>query len=298
MEQILPSDKIIVPLQPQEFTADQTKVDIDILKPFEMPASANKTVTAVQPSMETNAELENIRKMIKEQQDREEANKLIKKAISYKWQAQLKEAEKPVGLKSYKQRTAEGETSSGLTAEPTTKTAATGGGAAEQPRKFAQDSNIYDHEFNEKMAQAQKLMEEGKFYQAVDAYTYATLYKPLEPSGYVGKSLAFLAAGEYLSSAQLLSAGLKLSADYAKVKQDLSKLITDKDKFQVRFRDLDKSAAENLKPELLYLLAYTCFQTDQIAKAQQAIDIAAKAMPYDKAISDLKKIIDESRSTR
>ncbi len=297
-EQILTSDKIIVPQQPPEFTADKTKIDIDILKPFEIPKPTAKAVETTRTSEQTNAELETIRKILKDQEDREEANKLIEKAVSDNWQARLKETEMPTGKKPSQDRTARRETSSGQKGGSAPAAVLKTEEMPERPKKIVKEASLFDQQFEEKMQTARKLMEEGKFYQAVDAYTYATLYKPLEPSGFVGKALAYFAAGEYLSSSQMLAAGLAVSPDYAKVKQDISKLLADQNKFQARMKDLDKSVAESLKPEILYLTAYICLQTDQMAKAQQAIDLAVQSAPNDKTISSLKKIIDETRSSR
>jgi tetratricopeptide (TPR) repeat protein len=176
-----------------------------------------------------------------------------------------------------------------------TKRSKTGAGVT--PEEFAKSYKSFaaysDDKFNQYIRAAEGFMKQGRFYRAADTYTIASLYKPNDPLGYAGKSVALFGSGEYLSSSLFLARALEIFPEYAKVRIDLVGMIGDKDTVENRIleaRDwMDKSGSG----ELEFLLSYIYYQMDRMEFARQSIEAAAKKMPNSPAVAAMKKVIDE-----
>jgi hypothetical protein len=136
---------------------------------------------------------------------------------------------------------------------PATKQAEANESTASKPgiteAEFAKAYNSFasysDDKFNHHIRMAEGYMKQGRFYRAADAYTLASIYKPNDPLGYAGKSVALFGSGEYLSSALFLARALEIFPEYAKVRVDLVGMIGDKDTVENRIleaRDWMESA--------------------------------------------------------
>ena len=136
-------------------------------------------------------------------------------------------------------------------------------------------------------------MKQGRFYRAADAYTLASIYKPNDPLGYAGKSVALFGSGEYLSSALFLARALEIFPEYAKVKIDLVGMIGDKDTVENRILEARDWMDKSDSGELEFLLSYIYYQMDRLEFARQSIETAAKKMPDSPAVAAMKKAIDE-----
>lgn len=150
--------------------------------------------------------------------------------------------------------------------------------------------------FNRYMHAAEEYMQQGKYYLAADAYTLATIYKPLDPLGYAGKSHALFAAGEYLSSALYLSRAIGMFNGYVDFKIDIVTMIGDMDMVERRITDIKAWIELSGSPELEFLLAYVYMQLDRLDKASEAIDAAYKRMPDVPAVSVLRAAIERRRN--
>ncbi len=153
---------------------------------------------------------------------------------------------------------------------------------------FAKDN------FNLSMKQAERYLQEGKYYKAADTYTMASLYKSGDPLAYAGKSHALFAAGEYMSSALFLSRALEIFPEYAKVKIDLVTMVGDRDTLEDRILDIDLWLEKSGAPEMNFLLGYIYFHIDRLEKAKEAIDAAYEEMSDIFAVAVLKEAIDEA----
>ncbi|MHC4316728.1 MAG: hypothetical protein ACYSW3_30165 [Planctomycetota bacterium] len=94
--------------------------------------------------------------------------------------------------------------------------------------------------FNEHMRAAEQYLKEGKYYQAADTYTLASIYKSKDPLAYAGKSHALFAAGGYMSSALFLSRTLEIFPEYARFKIDLVGMVGDRDKVESRIANIEE----------------------------------------------------------
>jgi len=230
----------------------------------------------------------------KEQVSRTEADERIRKTVEEEFKAKLEigQIDTEKSSERRKERREEMEQAGG---GGTTGTAAQEAKTTERKRykTFASESG---DEFNHYMEAAEQYVKEGKFYQASDAYSLASIYKPMDPLSYAGKSHALFGAGEYLSSARLLAFALKIFPAYADVKVDLVEIFGNKELIDLRTAELAKWASESKSAELHLLLAYICHQMDKRTIAEAAINEAYKKMPEDEAVLALKKAIEGTGS--
>ncbi|MFQ6035418.1 MAG: tetratricopeptide repeat protein [Sedimentisphaerales bacterium] len=172
--------------------------------------------------------------------------------------------------------------------------------------------------FNWYIKAAQVYLKQGRYYRAVDAYTMASIYK-LGPAGslrqreaaglaYIGKSQALFAAGEYISSALFLSRALAVMPEYASFKVDFVDILGGQDKLEKRIVDAEQRLKISDAAELQFLLGYIYYQLAKakpwtgsdadfvrLDEAKKAIDVAFQKLPDSKAVSAVKKAIDEAR---
>jgi len=164
---------------------------------------------------------------------------------------------------------------------------------AEFAKAYKSFAILSDDRFNQHIRAAEGFMKQGRFYRAADAYTLASIYKPNDPLGYAGKSVALFASGEYLSSSLFLARALEIFPEYAKVKIDLVGMIGDKDTVENRILEARDWMDKSDSGELEFLLSYIYYQMDRLEFARQSIEAAAKKMPDSPAVAAMKKAIDE-----
>jgi tetratricopeptide (TPR) repeat protein len=164
---------------------------------------------------------------------------------------------------------------------------------AEFEKAYKSFAVLSNDKFNQHIRAAEGYMKEGRFYRAADAYTLASIYKPKDPLGYAGKSVALFASGEYLSSSLFLARALEIFPEYAKVKIDLVGMIGDKDTVENRILEARDWMDKSDSGELEFLLSYIYYQMDRLEFARQSIETAAKKMPDSPAVAAMKKAIDE-----
>jgi tetratricopeptide (TPR) repeat protein len=152
------------------------------------------------------------------------------------------------------------------------------------------------NKFNGYMRVAEKFMQQGKYYLAADAYSMATVYKPLDPLGYAGRSHALFAAGEYVSSALYLSRAIELFPGYVDFKVDVAGMVGGMDTVERRIADIKACIELNPRPELYFLLAYVYMQVDRLDQAAEAIDVAYQRMPESRAVGLLRAAIEGRRN--
>jgi tetratricopeptide (TPR) repeat protein len=146
--------------------------------------------------------------------------------------------------------------------------------------------------FNEHMRAAEQYLKEGKYYQAADTYTLASMYKSNDPLAYAGKSHALFAAGGYMSSALFLSRTLEMFPEYARFKIDLVAMVGDRDKVESRIANIKEWLQISDSGELQFLLGYVYYQLGRAGEAKKAIDAAYEKLPDAPAVKTLKKAID------
>ena len=165
------------------------------------------------------------------------------------------------------------------------------------PEEFAKSYKSFaahsEDKFNQHIRAAEGFMKQGRFYRAADAYSLASIYKPNDPLGYAGKSVALFGSGEYLSSSLFLARALEMFPEYAKVKIDLVGMIGDKDTVENRILEARDWMGKSDSGELEFLLSYIYYQMDRMEFSRQTIEAAVKKMPDSPAVAAMKKAIDE-----
>lgn len=152
-------------------------------------------------------------------------------------------------------------------------------------------SSLAQARFSEYMRAAETFMRDGKFYKAADAYSLAAIWMAEDARPYAGQSFSLYAAGEYMSSAYYLSRAIEIDPQLAAKKYDLAGLIGDRDIFENRLIEIATWQQRSGSGELAFLMAYVLYHDGKVAKARQAIEVAAEKMPDSKAVSILKQVI-------
>jgi tetratricopeptide (TPR) repeat protein len=151
-----------------------------------------------------------------------------------------------------------------------------------------------ESKFDQYIKAAERYLNAGRYYRAVDSYTMALIYRPNDAAAQAGKSHALLAAGEYISSALFLSRALVAFPEYARFKLDLVAVMGDRDKLESRIADIERWLKESHAPQLQFLLGYVYYQTGRLDRAKEAIEAAYQGMPDSPAVGILKKAIDDA----
>ncbi len=151
-----------------------------------------------------------------------------------------------------------------------------------------------EDKFNQHMKTAEAHLKQGRYYRAVDTYTLASIYKPKDPLSSIGKSHAFFAAGEYMSSALFLSRAIKTSPEQARTKVDFLAILGNKDKLEIRIADVEEWLQRSGAAELQFLLGYVHYQTGRLQDAQKAINSAYEKNPNSPAVAAVKKAIEDA----
>jgi hypothetical protein len=109
---------------------------------------------------------------------------------------------------------------------------------------------------NQYMAAAEQLLENGQYYQAATQFDLARVVDPRNPLPLVGKSMALLAAGDYVVSASNLIAAVELFSHLGKFRVDLSSFVPDLSVLDHRRLDLEERLEASEDFRLRFLLGY------------------------------------------
>jgi len=133
---------------------------------------------------------------------------------------------------------------------------------------------------NEYLRRAEADMQSANYYRAADLYAMAARIDPDSPLPVLGQSQALVAAGEYLSAANLLSRAIDRFPGIAYFRIDLNAFIPNPQLLEARRADLERILKQNEDYRLRFLLGYLEYYSgytlpglDDLAKA------AAKAPP-------------------
>jgi len=128
--------------------------------------------------------------------------------------------------------------------------------------------------FNNEMLKAESLVEIGRYYEAADRYEVARVLSPSNPLPMVGKGHALLAAGDYLSAAVNLLAGIERFPELARFRIDLQSLLGGGEIVDIRRSDLLHRLENREDPQLRFLLGYLEYfgghQESGLANLEQA----------------------------
>ncbi len=147
------------------------------------------------------------------------------------------------------------------------------------------------HGFERYYRAGRQLMQQGRYERAAEAFTLASAYRPSEARAYLGKGQAFLAAGEYLNSAQFIGKAVELDLSFVLQKTDLVQLAGGPDAFVVHFNELSRLVERQESAQLQFLMAYIYYQMDRPQEAQAAIRAAQRLLPSSVPIDLLRSAI-------
>jgi len=171
-------------------------------------------------------------------------------------------------------------------------------------------ASFSEAKFNQHLRDAESYLKQGMYYQAVDAYTVALVYKPENPFACVGKSHALFAAGEYMSSALFLSRALGVFPEYEKKLKAKKKeprtgdnfallgsglSLIDRDKLENRIVEIEQWQQKTDSAELQFLLGYIYYQMGRGERAKEAVEKAYEKAPGIPGIIILKEAIDSAQ---
>jgi len=271
-------------------------VGVNIQRKDDTSSDAVKPVTSSEPSLESLLSVKT--QKVRDGQGKREANK---EGLA----GQIDDALKPgQGTDIYEQMkiqfgkpfdTTQGRPAAkqAETNEPTASVPKAGVTPAEFAKAYKSFAAHSDDKFNQHIKAAEGFMKQGRFYRAADAYTLASIYKPNDPLGYAGKSVALFGSGEYLSSALFLARAIEVFPEYPKAKVDLVGMIGDKDTVENRILEAKEWLDKSGSGELEFLLSYVYYQMDRLEFARQMIESAAKKMPDSPAVAAMKKAVEE-----
>ena len=276
-----------LPIQAETGQPKSTSISeslVDVIRPIDTTSRNKKIQQEKTPDMSERfkAQVDQFDQKLQEQIIKEAADQKIKDTIAEQWKEKLKG-------KQGNTSALPGQFKAETTPNPAELKPRPSSATKPFPRT-AEAEKQFEERFNQYMLSAELLLKQGDFYRAADDFTWASLYKPAEPAGYVGKGIALFAAGEYMTASQLVAAGLRLSADYAKTKLDLAQMLG-KEKLEARISDLDKCSKVGSAGELYFLLAFVQYKTGQSQQAKASIDEAEKKMPDENVVKALKNII-------
>jgi len=150
--------------------------------------------------------------------------------------------------------------------------------------------------FDSCMALAQLDIQQGRYSRAAESFALAAVCSPTDARPQIGRSRALLAAGEYLGSAASLAKAIELDPRSALAKADLIEILGGVDRCIQRITDLQQQAETNSAPGLQLLLAYICYEMNELQGAKTAIRAAKRGLPSSPSVDLLQAAIEQVAS--
>ncbi|HOW18783.1 MAG TPA: hypothetical protein PLC79_07070 [Phycisphaerae bacterium] len=133
---------------------------------------------------------------------------------------------------------------------------------------------------NEYLRRAEADMRGANYYRAADLYAMAARIDPDSPLPALGQSQALVAAGEYLSAANLLSRAIDTFPGIAYFRIDLTSFIPNPQLLEARRADLERILKQNEDYRLRFLLGYLEYYSGYVLPGLEDLaKAAAKAPP-------------------
>lgn len=139
-------------------------------------------------------------------------------------------------------------------------------------------------EINDAMLKAESLMDVGQYHEAASRFEQARALDPGNPLPYIGKGHALLAAGDYLSAANLIARGLERFPELARFRVDLQTLLGGAEIVDIRRADLISRLRTAEDASLRFLLGYIEYHAGDRESGLENLDRAAEAAPSDSFI--------------
>lgn len=165
---------------------------------------------------------------------------------------------------------------------------------AEAPRlrrEYGTYRNLAQARYGEYMDLGQRLMGEGQFYKAADAFELAGVWNRDSAVAVLGRSHALFGAGEYMSSAYYLHQALSRDPSLARVRIKVDALVGGRDLYETRVNELTNWQMRSQSGELTFLMAYLMFMDGRTQRASDLAETAGNRMPESAAVQALQQAI-------
>jgi hypothetical protein len=137
---------------------------------------------------------------------------------------------------------------------------------------------------NKYLADAEALLKAGQYYKASAVYDLARTIDSRNPLPLLGKSMALLAAGDYMSSSSNLFQAIRLFESLADFRVNLRAMIPDINVLDRRRADLESQLATQENFQLRFLLGYAEYSSGMeslgLTNMRKAADEAPPEVPY------------------
>ncbi|QOJ13645.1 MAG: hypothetical protein HRU75_02870 [Planctomycetia bacterium] len=144
---------------------------------------------------------------------------------------------------------------------------------------------------NNELLKAESLMHIGQFYDAAGRFEAARSLEPNNPLPLLGKGHALLAAGEYLSAAVAIIAGLERYPELAKFNIDLQALLGDGEIVDIRRADILDRLREQEEPRLRFLLGYLEYHAGMHDSGMAHLEKAASTAAPSSILADYPRML-------
>ncbi len=139
-----------------------------------------------------------------------------------------------------------------------------------------------DSLLNRQLAYAEQALQEGRYYRAAEAYLVARTIAPDNPLPVLGRSMALLAAGDYLSSVGDLFDAIRLFGPLGAFRIDLASFLPDVHVIDLRRADLERRLEVHEDARLRFLLGYAeyCSGLEEfgLANMKKAVEQGGQAL--------------------
>lgn len=136
-----------------------------------------------------------------------------------------------------------------------------------------------DERLGEHLAQAETLLQEGRYYDAARRYEMAQAVDLRNPLPLFGRGMALLAAGDYVSSANDLFGAIQLAGRRGAVEIDLQQFVPDVEVLDRRRAFLEQQLEAYDDFRLRFLLGWAEYMSDMPDRGLQNMRVAAEAAP-------------------
>lgn len=163
-------------------------------------------------------------------------------------------------------------------------------------REYGTYRNLAQVRTSEYMDLGQKLLREGQFYKAADAFELANVWSPESATAKLARSHALFGAGEYMSSAYYLHEALTMDPDLARVRVKLDDLVGGRDLYETRIAELVNWQMRSQSGEMVFLTSYLMFMDNKVQRASDLAEQALEKMPESTAVKALQKAIENPQN--
>jgi hypothetical protein len=114
-----------------------------------------------------------------------------------------------------------------------------------------------ESEINKRLERAEELLAEGQYYKAADQYNFARVLDPENPLPRLGRAMAFLGAGNYMTSANNLFAAIQMFSPLAYFDLKMDAFMPDLRLLDRRRAELEQRLKSHEDFRLRFLLGFT-----------------------------------------